>query len=376
MMKDSAMVEDYLPFFDASVTFNLRDYTGRRWKQLSDVDKEVWIDDIFRFYRNNHGFPYPIMTPEKIRSQLHLLGKLPTDSLVHGEDIRWNGFGLVLCSHYFPHLWKVACRDIGSTNTYRRTAWEAFHIDDALRDSIRLGLTMGKNGGVMPNDLQDSFSLGCGKWWVAVPSRFKPSVAKFIWDTYAPQDGVVYDYAAGWGGRLLGAVSSKKNLTYVAVDPSEDTWKCLVALGKDAGSYYKSKPVRIEKVGSEDFCPQDLVGKVDVAFSSPPYFNLEAYSNDAGQSHIRYSDLDVWLDRYMKGTLLNCRDLLKTGGYLAINIKDTSPYSFVDQILAYIHSLGFKDVKVWQMEMKQRRGHGFANDVHVNHEPIYVFQKP
>jgi DNA modification methylase len=113
-----------------------------------------------------------------------------------------------------------------------------------------------------------------------------------------------------------------------------------------------------------------------VAFSSPPYFNLEAYSNEPTQSHVKFNEVNSWLDGYMRKTMENCFTLLKPGGHFAINIKDTQPYSFVDQILDAAKQIGFKPAATWQMEMKQRRGHGMPNDVHFNYEPIYVMQKP
>jgi tRNA1(Val) A37 N6-methylase TrmN6 len=376
-MSKSAFADDYLPFFDTKVSFNIRDYHGREWKKLPPEDQDRWVEEVFQYYRHTYGFPFHVMSPAKIRAHLGHLRNLNTDSLVRDDVIRWNATGLVLCSHFFPHVWKVPVRDINSPDKFRRTAWEAFHIDDALRDCIRLSFRMG-NGDVMPNDLIDSFGCGCGKWWVGVPSRFKPSTAKFVWEKYASDGGIVYDYAAGWGGRLLGAASSKKDLTYVAVDPNQETWDCLQKLGECVVDNYAipADRLRVEKVGSEDFCPDDLRGRVDVAFSSPPYFNLEAYSNEPTQSHVKFNEVNSWLDGYMRKTIENCFTLLKPGGHFAINIKDTQPYSFVDQILDAAKQIGFKPAATWQMEMKQRRGHGMPNDVHFNYEPIYVMQKP
>lgn len=378
-MSDLYFSEDYLPFFDSGPVFNIRDYKANSWKSLSTEDQEKWVEEVFTFYRHTFGFPYHLMSSAKIGSLLNQIRAVNTDAMEVGDHIRWNGAALSLCSHFFPHLWKVPVRDIGSSTKFRRTAWDAFQIDDALRDCIRLSFRMkvGRGGGVMPNDLLDSFGMGCGKWWTGVPSRFKPATAKFIWERYAPVNGVCYDYAAGWGGRLLGALSSKKNLTYVSVDPNLDTFRSLKVLAAAAMEHYKapSARVRIDCLGSEDFCPKDLYNQVDVAFSSPPYFNLEAYSTDATQSHVKFDDVDKWLHGYMFKTVDNCFELLKPGGHFAINIKDTKPYAFVERIRDYAKSLGLVEVAMWQMEMKQRRGHGMPNDVHFNYEPIYVFKK-
>ena len=376
----TAFDDEYLPFFDQKVKFNVKDYTATKWRVLDAEAQEKWVEEVFRYYRDTYGFPYPVMSPTKIRSTLGTLVALNTEEMAHGDLIRWNGAALALCSHYFPNIWKVPVRDIGSSGKYRRTAWEAFQNDDALKDAIRLSFRMKSNrgAGAMPNDLIDAFSCGCGKWWVGVPSRFKPATAKFIWEQYAPPGGIVYDYACGWGGRLLGAATSKKNLTYVGVDPNLETVQGLKNLRADLVEYcaVPEARMRIEPVGSEDFCPDDLRGKVDVAFSSPPYYNLEAYSDDPTQSHVKYATVDSWLEGFLFKTVDNCFTLLKPGGVFAINIKDTAPFAFVDRVRDHAKAIGLVEETTWRMEMKQRRGAGAPDGTYFNYEPIYVFRKP
>lgn len=58
------------------------------------------------------------------------------------------------------------------------------------------------------------YFLRCG--WC---SNFRPTAAKAIYDINTLGDKIrVYDYAAGFGGRLLGAWASDKVAEYVAVD--------------------------------------------------------------------------------------------------------------------------------------------------------------
>jgi len=47
--------------------------------------------------------------------------------------------------------------------------------------------------------------------------NFLPIRAKAIYERFCPENGYVYDYSAGFGGRMLGALSSKNNYTYIAV---------------------------------------------------------------------------------------------------------------------------------------------------------------
>ena len=34
----------------------------------------------------------------------------------------------------------------------------------------------------------------------------------------------IYDPSSGWGGRILGAMSSKKTIHYIGTDPNTDNW--------------------------------------------------------------------------------------------------------------------------------------------------------
>ena len=39
--------------------------------------------------------------------------------------------------------------------------------------------------------------------------------AKALYEKYCPENGIIYDFACGFGGRMLGALSSKKNFKYL-----------------------------------------------------------------------------------------------------------------------------------------------------------------
>ena len=75
-------------------------------------------------------------------------------------------------------------------------------------------------------------------------------------------------------------------------------------------------------------CSQDevlyelLPDNIDLAFSCPPYFNLEVYSKDATQSYNQYSNYNDWLEYYWRPTIKICHNKLKDNGKLVFIIKD------------------------------------------------------
>jgi cell division protein YceG involved in septum cleavage len=101
-------------------------------------------------------------------------------------------------------------------------------------------------------------------------------IAKHVWN-HAPNNGIVYDYSMGFGQRMIGALATKKGLTYVATDP----WKTVVEQNNNIASFLKmNDKVKLFCEGAENFCPDEYKGKIDLIFSSPPYFDKEIYDNE------------------------------------------------------------------------------------------------
>ena len=66
-----------------------------------------------------------------------------------------------------------------------------------------------------------------------------------------------------------------------------------------------------------------LPDNIDLAFSCPPYFDLEVYSKDNTQSYNEYSNYEEWLEKYWRQTIKICYDKLKQNGKLVFIIKDS-----------------------------------------------------
>ena len=42
-----------------------------------------------------------------------------------------------------------------------------------------------------------------------------------------------------------------------------------------------------------------ILSKYNILYTSPPFFDLEIYSNEETQSNNRYKELDTWLDKFL-----------------------------------------------------------------------------
>ena len=81
-----------------------------------------------------------------------------------------------------------------------------------------------KEVGIFPKIIQ-VFRLSCGQPAVNFPAL----TAKWIYENYTShieQDEPlhIYDSSAGWGGRIIGAMSSRKKTHYIGTDPNPDNF--------------------------------------------------------------------------------------------------------------------------------------------------------
>jgi hypothetical protein len=184
---------------------------------------------------------------------------------------------------------------------------------------------------------------------IQIAVNFPPMTAKYLYQKYTEhitdQDTiVVYDSSSGWGGRILGAMSYDRpgvKLHYVGNDPNPDNFiekihktryevvaeffntNCLglsLFSGKEENTY------EIFRQGSENIHTNPKFKKyrgiLDFVFTSPPYFNREAYSEDENQSYKKFSTYESWKNGFLRPTLETAYEFLKKDRYLVWNIAD------------------------------------------------------
>ncbi len=234
-----------------------------------------------------------------------------------------------------------------------------------------------KTDGIFPKILQ-VFRLSCGQPAVNFPAL----TAKYIYETYTSHvEGpiVIYDSSSGWGGRIIGAMSSRKKTHYVGTDPNPDT-----------KGRYEAVANGSELIGNNpEF--QKYKGKFDIVFTSPPYFNREQYSQDENQSFKAYNQYEDWRKNFLYPTLKTAYEYLKPDRYILWNIasikigKDTY-YDLEGDSKKILQHLGCEYKGKLKMLMTRMVGldptkTGILNSVKhqgkaYKYEPIFVFYKP
>lgn len=178
------------------------------------------------------------------------------------------------------------------------------------------------------------------------PVNFPPMTAKLLYEKFTndikKQDRIViYDPSAGWGGRLIGAmsVSDDRKIHYIGTDPNTDhTLESGRTKYHDLADFFNKNTYRgsgflsepntyeIYQLGSEEIHKnkdfKKHKGKVDLIFTSPPYFSKEAYSENEEQSYKKFSEYESWREGFLKRTLQTCYEWLRDERYLLFNIAD------------------------------------------------------
>ena len=273
-----------------------------------------------------------------------------------------------------------------------------------------------KTDGIFPKILQ-VFRLSCGQPAVNFPAL----TAKWIYENYTNHIDTdeplhIYDSSSGWGGRIIGAMSSRKKTHYIGTDPNPDNFIDELGISRYeyVAKFYNDNCVDdfsdklttffdVEKQGNTYELFQDgselisnnpkfqkYKGKLDISFTSPPYFNREQYSQDENQSFKAYGEYEDWRDNFLRPTLTTIYEYLKNDRYILWNIADikigTSTYYPLEQdSIDILEELGCEYKGKLKMLMTRMVGldpskSGIKNAVEFEgkqykFEPIFVFHK-
>ena len=250
--------------------------------------------------------------------------------------------------------------------------------------------------------------------------NFPPFTAKYLYERFTDhlkdqERIVIYDPSAGWGGRILGAMSVEddRKIHYVGTDPNPDNhfpdcdtnrYECLARFFNSCT--VRSNPIFShsntydiysecsEEIGkNEKF--QEYKGQIDLVFTSPPYFNREAYSEDPKQSYKKYgSSYESWKRGYLRPTLETCFDWMKPGAYILWNIADLQMgktfLPLEKDSCNIMEDLGFEKIITIKMAQEGMPGSNRVDEngvpVHTRtckigdrywkYEPVFVYRKP
>lgn len=392
-------VEEDVPVWDRPNRFymtgyedvqpQLQKYTSAQFHSADAAEKERIIDEVTDIYEEIGIFPIKYFSHEGIVDEV--LKCYHTDAGFTADNVVANGnAGASLCSWRFPSLWSTpSAQDTGS-------AYDKFYTRDGLRKivSFNFNYNSGGAGGCPGTNI-----LSGVRMTGSVPTNFKPMNAQAIFERFTPFGGTIWDPCTGFGGRLLGALTSKKNFSYVGTDPSTEVMHNLHKLAESVvdtlegeinsdGSLYDSEGrYELHCCGAEELELPD--NSIDFVFTSPPYADLELYSHDGkdfnsgNQSTNKFPGLENWKEGFVRGVIRRISKALKPGSYCAINIADFSlkgaDVHYVDDWTRISIEEGLTRVSGQQIYLGVRARSGsklLGKGDSMKKENILLFQKP
>lgn len=344
--------------------------------KLNQKDKD-WVSknlvkplvEFFQEYTKSYGWFYP----EKEKSLDEVILKLRKRKVIDGKISSSGQLGNSYLKSNFKSFWNVKNGPVKS--------WEDYKAFERVM-KYRLGLNNSKlyeykisdNTIVKTNETFDISPHNLVRGFVVQRrgvSWFKPVVAYEIYTKLLKniETPVVWDPSMGFGARMLGFVSAYKKGIYFGTDPASQTFYDLKDLKENIEkSKYFDGLIEIKNCGSEEVILPKNVG--DLVFTSPPYFDIEKYFDEKGQSWRDYPDINLWQEMYLKKTLNNAFEFLKDDGKLCINIS--SKYSEV--LLQTAEECNFDLLETLFLDVKTDHFNKKRN-VLSNNEPIFIFKK-
>jgi hypothetical protein len=313
-------------------------------------DEQI-IEAAFRHYRDA-GFPYKPLPIHICMEQLNALAFCQTESLLHST------LGYQIADTYNPHRFHSAAAGM-------RSPADSFEDDKSLRKAIKLHLDHAK-------DIDRSCL--CMVNGTQACANFRPGFACKLYRDYCKPGDTVLDTSTGYGGRLVGFMASGIAGRYIGIDPNTQTHGGNCQMVHDLGF---ADRVKLYNLPAEDV-PHELVAdQCDFAFTSPPYFSKERYSDEETQSWKRYPRFDQWREGFLRKMLALQFAALKPGCISIVNIADVVVdnclYSLKDLTRRDAIKAGFEHIDTLVFPMQRRFG---TNDEEIATEPVLVFRKP
>ena len=196
-------------------------------------------------------------------------------------------------------------------------------------------------------------------------------VAKELYEEFSPVDrkANVLGPCHGWGGRLVGALLADV-ASYTGVDPSEQAHEGVMKIAGTFGKYSKHTDIDIRLQCFED---TKLDAECyDIALTSPPYFDVEKYEGE-DQSHKRYPQYSLWVDRFYTPLIVNTFTALRGGGVFILQVGSQS-YPLREDAVRIAEGCGFivEDIRPFTAGTRS----GFKSSDNDNSEKIIILRKP
>ena len=224
--------------------------------------------------------------------------------------------GMKICEHFFPNFY-----DIQTSKGFSFSkAWQDI-------DLLKKVLVWNRKSHSTPylSELKRGIYFCSGS---TKSTMYRPQMSKMITQGCK----TVFDPCAGWGGRMIGAVANK--CKYYAFEPNTKTYENLERVIAFLGI---EKYTHIINDSALNFYKYDIP-KTEICLTSPPYFDLEIYSDEETQSINKVATYESWVKVFLNPLIEICINNLEHNGRSCWNVANIGKYKMWDDI-NYAHAV-------------------------------------
>ena len=305
------------------------------------------------------GFPVRRLELYECMQELNALAATSDDALLTST------LGYEVADTYHPHRMDVQIAK-------RPTPRMAFNRDAYLAHALKLCYFQNKDG-INERRLLSVLQLVRG---AQAAANFRPGFALRMYRQYAA-GGTVLDTSMGFGGRICGFIASPA-VHYVGIDPATQTFEANVRLLNDLCDTERQSWTLINEPAEDvDADAWGIRETCDFAFTSPPYFSKEHYSDEPTQSWKRYGEIRAWVEGFLEPMMRLQFAALKAGATSRVNIAPVTIDGKEHPLDEYTRlagiAAGFHFAATERFTLSRGYGQGVKKEAF---EPMLVFRKP
>lgn len=248
--------------------------------------------------------------------------------------------GMKLSEHFCPNFYDIE----SASGTSYKSLWTSKNLEKILRWNRKSHSTP------YLSELKRGIYFCCG---LTKNTMYRPQMMKLACIKYQPKR--VLDPCAGWGGRMLGAVSYGAH--YTAFEPNTTTYD---NLNKIVDFLDIRDKVTLICDDARNMNNYDIP-KVDLVLTSPPYFDLEVYAHEDTQSIKDMPTYQDWADGFLREIIKLGIEHLNDNGVSCWNVGKVKNRDMNDDVLKYHTEFGYKVIDTLTVASSKRQSNQTSN---------------
>jgi len=177
-------------------------------------------------------------------------------------------------------------------------------------------------------------------------TMYRPGLTKTIVKKY--NASTVLDPCCGWGGRMMGTVAAGAN--YIGFEPNTLTYENLLKIVDYLGisNFVTIYNDVAENINKYDFPQANLI------LTSPPYYNLEIYSDETTQSVKNNQTYPQWSDQFLNPVINNCIQRGTDNVISAWNVANFGKFKMIEDVEKIHNDINYYKIETFYLNSSKR----------------------